>query len=438
MSEEHKRKRSLTASLYDGIFACAMTGFTQDYFVPFLLLLGAGAKFIGTLGALPNLSAALVQLKSADLTVRYNSRKRIITHYVLLQALMLLPLTAIAWIRSADLWLVIFIIVVFVCCGAFVIPPWGSLMSDLVKEDERGTFFGWRNRIIGFVTVGAALTAGVILNTCKKYNAVYHGFALIFAAAFIFRLISLYFLHKMHDPPLHYKEEHHFTLYDFISRVRESNFAKFVLFVACLNFSVNMASPFFSVFMLRELGFSYLTYTLVIVTAPLSVTLLMSRWGRHADKVGNLKVIRLTASLIGFIPWFWIINHHPLFLILSQVFAGFLWSGFNLCCSNFIYDAVMPEKRIRCIAYFNVFNGIALCLGSLAGGFLLDKLPGFSGYKILSLFIISSALRLSVGWLLPGRLKEVRSVEKVHSLDLFFSVIGIRPVLGVERKVIRY
>ncbi|MFH0731698.1 MAG: MFS transporter [Candidatus Omnitrophota bacterium] len=437
MLDAKKTKENFKFSMLDGAFASSMIGFTQDYFTPFLLLLGATAKHVGMLSALPNLFASLSQLKSADIAQKFNSRKKVINALVLLQAFMLLPIGAAALLRITNPYYFIGLIVLFTSFGALANPAWGSLMSDFIPDKERGAYFGYRNKVLGFIVVGAAFFAGLILNTAKRFN-VYWGFAIIFFTAFAFRIISWYFLRKMHEPLLIYKKEDTFNFVDFISRIRESNFAKFVLFVSAMSFSVNLASPFFSVFMLRDLRFSYLLYTFITIAATLTIFIMMQRWGAHADKVGNLKIIKITSPLIGIIPLFWIFNHHPGFLILAQIFSGFMWAGFNLCTSNFIYDAVSPEKRTRCIAYFNVLNGLALCCGALLGGFLVSWLPPLFGYKILTLFLISSILRVAVAVYIPKRLKEVRSVDKVKSNDLFFSVIGIRPMLGVERKTIRY
>lgn len=165
---------------------------------------------------------------------------------------------------------------------------------------------------------------------------------------------------------------------------------------------------------------------------------MINRWGNHADKIGNLKIIKFVSPFIGLIPIVWTFNQQPGFLIIAQILSGFLWAGFNLCASNFIYDAVTPQKRTRCIAYFNVLNGTALCLGSLVGVLLLQKIPTFMGQKIYTLFIISGILRFIVGITMPRMLKEVRPVEKVDNNKLFFSMIGIKPLLGVDRKTIRF
>ncbi|MCM8773271.1 MAG: MFS transporter [Candidatus Omnitrophica bacterium] len=434
--KDNRIRDSLRYSFIDGVFATAMSGFTQDYFTPFLLILRGSIREVGALSALPNFFASLVQVYTPDFTYRLRSRKKMINIFVFLQAMVLLLIGIVGLKAKLTPWLFIFLVILFTSSGALATPAWSSLMADLVPQGKRGEYFGWRNRTLGFVGLGATFLAGYFLHLMKNFN-IFLGFGIVFICAFLFRFISWYFLRKMVEPPLEYKRELFFSLFDFLAKIRESNFARFVLFVAMMNFSVNLASPFFAVLMIKELGFSYLKYTLIVIIATLTMQLVMKRWGEHADRVGNLKVIRSVAPFIGVIPLLWVVNRHPLFLVFAQIFSGFIWAGFNLCTTNFIYDAVMPEKRVRCIAYFNIINGLAICFGALLGGFILKWLPPLFGYQILSIFVISSILRLFLGLYLPPKLKEVRPIEKVSSLQLFSSVIGIKPLLGVDRRTIR-
>ena len=153
---------------------------------------------------------------------------------------------------------------------------------------------------------------------------------------------------------------------------------------------------------------------------------MMQRWGRHADIIGNLAVLKLVSPLIGLLPLLWVLDRHPVYLIAVQIFSGVVWSGFTLCASNFIYDAVTPQKRIRCITYFNFCNGIAICLGAWIGSITLSFLPKLFGYKFLTLCVISGILRISVGLIFPLFLKEVRPVKSVRKREIFLSVVGLR------------
>ena len=424
-------KKSLELSFFSGASSGAMTGFTQEYFTPFLLSLGAAAKEVGFLAAFPNLCASLAQLKSADFAEKLKSRKKMINIFMLLQSFAILAMVSAALFKPTNSMFFIMIVTIFAVFGALSAPSWGSLLSDLVAKEKRGAYFGWRSRILGFIIVSATFSAGFVLHLIKKVD-IHYGFVIIFSLAYIFQIFALYFIGKMYEPPLQHNKEDYFSFFDFLSRLRQSNFAKFVLFVSLMSFSVNLASPFFSVLMLRDLHFDYLLYTSITVTATLTVYIMISRWGAHADKIGNLKIIKFTSPLIVIIPLLCIFSRNPVWLFFAQIFSGFVWAGFNISTSNFIFDAVSPQKRTRCIAYFNVFNGLALSTGALLGGFLLQCLPPFFGYKILTLVALSSILRLIIGIIMPLRLKEVRPVEKIDNNSLFFSVLGIKPVLGIE------
>lgn len=425
-AKDDDSRKSLNFSFWDGVFASGMNGFTSEYFTPFILLLGAGARQVGILNSLQNLFSSLVQFKSADLTVSLRSRKKVFVFFVFIQVLMLAPMVFCALWKNVPVWVFIGLVVLFATSSALATPAWSSLMSDLVIPEYRGGYFGWRNKVLGLVTVACTFGAGWILSALSRNHGRMAAFAFIFALAFLFRLVSWYFLTRMHEPPLTHSKIHQFTLFQFVRRLKESNFAKFVMFVAVMNFCVNMASPFFAVLMIRDFHFSYPLYGAITATATLTVCLMVGRWGRYADHVGNIRIMKLTSPLIGVVPLMWIFNHHPAFLFFSQVFSGAIWAGFNLCASNFIYDAVIPEKRTRCIAYFNLFNGLALSAGGYLGGFLAPRLPALFGYRLFTLLLISAILRIIIGLVMPNLIKEVRPVRSMQTKDLFLSFVGMR------------
>lgn len=420
-------RRSLAFSFWDGIFSSATLGLTADYIAPYALALKATNAHIAFLSAIPSLVAALIQLKTADVVERFRSRKKIILLFVFLQIVMGVPIILVPYVFTwQPVAFLIFFVTLFNSFNAFCGPAWSSLMSDHVPYKSRGVYFGWRSKFLGIVTILSAFIAGWVLYVFQ--GDVLPGFALIFTAAFVFRCVSWYFLSRMYEPPFKSAPSAYFTFWDFISRIRASNFARFVVLVSALLFCVNIAAPFFSVFMLRDLKFNYLVYTVLVTTVIIAQIFTLSRWGRHADTVGNIKVLRLTAFLIATLPLWWLLSRHPLYLVIVQAIGGFAWAGFNLCATNFIYDAVRPDKRTRCIAYFNVCSGVAVCCGALTGGFLSNHMPNIFGYSIMTLFVISSALRLVVVGFFNRMVKEVRPAEAISSRDLFYSVIGLRPM----------
>ena len=156
-------------------------------------------------------------------------------------------------------------------------------------------------------------------------------------------------------------------------------------------------------------------------------------WGKHADWIGNARVLKITSFAIPLIPILWLFSKNVFYLIGVEMFSGFIWGGFNLCATNFIYDAVSPAKRVRCLSYFNLINGIALCAGASLGGFLGSRLPPLWGFSLLTLFLISGCCRFLAHFFLSKHFKEVRtSAKPMSSMKLFFSVVGIKPIAGLE------
>lgn len=421
---------SLRVSFKDGFFAAIMGGITDYYATPLALFLGATVQQVGLLTAFPNLLSSLSQFTAVRVIRWVGGRVRLLVRLVASQATLILCIGILPWLDIPyRVEVFLFCLVGAALCGGLAGPAWGSLMSDYIPSRQRGRYFGWRNRIVGAVTLASVIASGLILHALENvsYSA---GFSIVFCIAALARYVSAQFIRLMDDPPQKKDPASDFTFVMFLARFRESNFLKFVIAIGCLNFATYLASPFFAVFMLRDLQFSYLTYMALQVASSLASLIALPLWGRHADLVGNVRVLRLSSFFAALVPALWLFSNNAAYLMLVQVWAGFSWSGVTLCSGNFIYDAVTPQKRVRCIAYFNVINGVAIFLGSSIGGFLASRLPPLLGYRLLSVFAISCAARLGFYLLLSGRFREVRPAHDVSLQELFFSVVGIRPLVG--------
>lgn len=426
-------RESLRSSFKDGIFASFMGGVTDHYATPLALFLGATVQQVGLITALPNLLSSLSQFLAVRVIYWVGGRVELLVRLVFSQASLILGIAILPWAAmTSPVELLLVLLIAAAVCGGLAGPAWGSLMSDYIPSSKRGRYFGWRNRTIGAVALGSVITSGLILYSFREvsYSA---GFAIIFSLAAFARYASAYFIKHMDEPPHRRDPAADFTFLMFIARFRESNFLKFVVFSASITFATYLSAPFFAVFMLRDLQLSYLTYMALQVCSSFASLVALPLWGKHADMVGNVRVLRLSAFFAALIPIFWLFSHDPAYLMVIQIFGGFSWSGVALSATNFIYDAVTPQKRVRCIAYFNVINGGALFLGSLLGGFLASRLPPLFGFRLLSLFAFSSFCRLFLYVLLSRSFREVRPAHEVSIHELFFSVVGIRPLVGRAR-----
>lgn len=422
-----KIRGSLRVSFLDGCFAAVMLGFGEQFMAPFAIALRATNFQVGLLSSLPGLVSALFQLRIPDWTER-TGRKRMMTSLVFAQASMWVVILLIPYVFGAPVPFVIAGAVLYALSGAFAGPAWASIMSQYLPRNMRGRYFSWRNTIHGFITLGATFLAGYVLYLFPRQSIL--GFTSIFAGAAASRFASWYYLTKMYEPPIREKPGAYFSFYDFISRAKNSNFAKFVFFAGAMSFAVNIAAPFFAVFMLRDMRLDYISFTIVNTAMTLAMLLSYRRWGAYADRHGCIRVISLTSWLIPLIPVLWLFSRAIWWLVALQILSGFLWAGFNLSVSNFIFDAVSEEKRVRCFSYFNLINGLGVFAGAALGGLLITRVPHVFGYAFFSIILLSGFMRLAVRVIFIPMIREVKSVEPVSNLELFFRTTGIKPIIG--------
>jgi len=409
-----------------------MIGIIDYYLIPFALFLGATAPQIGLLVAIPNLVASVFQLFAVRAVHAAGNRLRLLVMGLGIQSAFLIPVGFLAYHHAPyALPLLILLTTVYKTIGGLITPAWGSLVSEYLPPHRRGHYFGWRSRLVGVAGVGSVCFWGLFLYLLKKYATQNTGFLILFLAAAAARLIGLFFMSRMTDLPLQRSHETEFTFWMFLRRFRESNFVRFVFYTASITFTTFIASPFFSVHMLRDLKFNYVSYMAVSMASVIGSLVSFPIWGRHADSVGNAKILKITSLLVPLIPILWLIPRHAVPLVIIELFSGVVWGGFNLCATNFIFDAVSPAKRVRCLGYFNLINGGAIFAGSLVGGFLAKRIPPFLGMPLLWLFVLSAAGRFLAHFLLSRGFTEVREGTKhVSHTQLFFSVVGIRPLFS--------
>jgi len=414
------KEKSLKVSLIDGIFSSLTNGFTGDYITPFALILGAANTHIGFLSAAPFIITALAQLKSASIVKWRGSRLKTIVFSMLLQTAIYvgIPLYVIIY-GTFPINLFLFLIILYSAMGAVYTPAWSSLMSDTVDSKRYGRYFARRSKITGFVGLAGGFAPGLILTMSGNKLL---GFAALFAAAGVFRAVSTFFTAKMDDINVDiHTEKNHFI--NFLFKNSDKNFLGFVFYVSLMNFSVFLAAPFFLVYLLKVLQAKYMYYALFTTVGTVSGLILLPHWGNLADKYGNCKTVRTASMLLPLTPLVWLITANPLLLLLFKAFSGYAGAAFNMSVTNYIFDSTSSEKRTAHIAFFNVINGAFIFAGSTTGSLLSARLPSISGSPLLTLFFISSLMRLTVFIAGHNKFKEVRNVEEIAHKKFIFNVI---------------
>lgn len=422
--EEKLKEQARNTAVKEGSAYSFMEGFGLRYITPYALSLGANNFHIGLLSSLPSLLGNLSQLYTLKAMNKY-SRKKLVFLGVILQALMwlfLISAGALYFILGINgnkvPWLLIIVYTLLITFGAFSGPAWASWMRDIVTE-KRGEYFGNRNKIVGSVAIICMLVAGFVLDYFKQ-TYLFLGYVIIFTIAFLGRLVSAFLFLKQYEPEFKPDENKYFTIFQFIKKMAFNNFGRFVIFFTLLMLSANIAAPFFAVYMLKDLGFSYKAYMAVILSSAISSLIFMPVWGKFSDAYGTIKTMKINSRLIPLIPFLWVLSFYIFrynsgllipYLIIIEVFSGSIWAGFNLAAGNFIYDAVSRERMAICTSYFNIISGIGILTGALLGGFIASyEFLIFNLNQILIVFMISGIARYIVYAVMSNKIKEVREV----------------------------
>ena len=440
-SQDPAVERSLRHSVRDAAAYSVMTGAGETYFTAFAVFLKASTGQVALLSSLPPLLGSFAQLFSAWWGHRRGMRKSIILTGVYLQALAWLPLMLLPLLfPDHAVPLLIGSVILYHAAGNLATPQWSSMMGDLVPERTRGRFFALRTRVASIMSFLALVLGGLILHLFDSNALTLAGYLSIFIIAAIARLVSVHHLRQMHDPP------RTGALFDLPSprtlmqRIRHSAFARFSLFYALMQFSVAIASPFFTVYMLRDLHFSYLMFMANTAASVLAQFLALNMWGRISDRFGNRLILAATGLIIPLLPALWLFSTNYWYLIVIQVFGGLVWAGFSLSAGNFIYDLVPSPKRATYVAYHNVLMGVGVFFGAVLGGYLGMVLPrelrlGGETYSwgsvLLGVFLISSIARLLVALIFIPQLREVREVPPMSVSGLIFRVSRVHALAGL-------
>jgi len=432
---DRKINKALKNSIKEGSSYAAMEGITSTYSTPFALALGANNAEVGLLNSIPNLFSTLLQ-PFIGKYIEKIGRKNVCENLAFFQRLVWIPIIFIPiFFLSEGVFLFILLITFSHVALSFANTAWSSWMGSLVPEKIRGSYFGKRNTIQSIFSFSTTLLAGWLLGLTNSLL----GFSFVFFIAFIFGLVSYFYLTKI--PEVKYKpvNKARLNVLKSISDMKKyRNFKPFKRHMALLNFAVNLSSPFFTVYMLSVMNIGYEWYGIVIATEILAKILMQRYWGMLSDKFGDRSVMGLCNTMVVFYPFIFLFVRNSFHLILVAIFSGIAWSGFDLSAFNYLLDVTPPEERPLYIANYKIATGMALFLGPLLGGLISQYFSNtiflwFSGLQIL--FLISFILRgVVTAYGLP-RLKEVRAKKTLPASDVFLKAFAVYPARGISQEL---
>lgn len=388
-------KHNLYWFFFDGLFASASDNIVITYLTLYILALGATSAQVGLMSSFSSLSAALLLLPGAILVERYGHRKGLILILgggmarLMILILALLPI----FIRGSSIVLVaIFLSVLRDAFSNLAFPAWMSVTADIVPMEGRGRFFGSRNFIMGVTGIIAIVLVGEIIT----HSIHLLGYQIALGLAFIIGLLSTFSFGQIRDPrePFPLQAKGAFSFKAVLQDMKlHPVFISLSLVMALWNFFLNIAGPFFNVYMVQNLKFSASMVGITSIVTTIASLLIQRQVGRFSDRLGPRKVQIICMFLIPILPFAWLFITRLWQIVLLNSFGGVLWGAFNLVSFNFLLSLTPDAQRARYSAIFQILVMLALAAGAAIGAWVVTQW----GYR--AIFLISAIGRLISGFL---------------------------------------
>ncbi len=440
LSERDVRK-SLAYSVVDGSFWALMVGVGETYLPAFAILMDATPLELALLAALPILVGSATQLVGKSIAPRLGGRKPFVVASATLHALSWALVFAVYFLPVHRVAALIGAVIVYWIFGAIHSPAWASWMGDLVPEKRRGSYFGFRNRVLQTTLFVGLVGGGLILRGHEAAGDRAAGFATVFALALLFRLGSSFCLAQQAEPEPHASREKQRGWKHFFLALASRRAGTVTVYLASTNLGVAIATPFFAAYLLEDLRLGYGELMVVLGAAALGKFVFSPVWGRYSDRFGARKVLVLTGILTPVIPLLWLLGSSLPYLVAIQLFSGFAMGGLELCGFTLLLDSIPRRRRERLLAYYGVLNGAGTFTGAMAGAALAWNSEDLSILRALSdasryflAFLVSGLVRFLVAALFLPRLRDVRVVDEIRYRDLLLKVVTIRPTHGAAQR----
>lgn len=397
---EQEIRTGLKFVVRDGLTSQSMVTLSGGVFlIAFALKLGASNFVIGALAAIPFL-AQLMQIPSIFLTEKYRNR-RLITMISAIFARPILLFVALIPMLFPLKFSLIALILGMISHSSFNAvsgSSWNPWMRDLVPDQILGTFFSRRLSLAIGISIPLGLSAGYFIDFWEnKFPAIQlYGFSIIFALACFSGMLGIYFISRIPEPQMRPIAEKINIFKLILAPFKNINFKRLIIFLGSWHFAVNLAAPFFTVYMLKRLQLSTsIVISLTILSQSISVIFLRI-WGGISDRFSNKSVLSVSGPLFMFCIFAWTFTTLPEkhfltmpMLIALHILMGISTAGVTISVGNLGLKLAPKGEATAFLAAISFVSAIAAGTAPLLGGLAADFL---TGHEIL----------VTLKWIRPG------------------------------------
>ena len=418
---EAEVKRGQDVMILEGVFSRAMEGVTGGVVLAgFALALGASDLEIGLLAAIPFL-AQLVHIPAVALLARFPDRRPLVVACAVLSRVLFVAMAAIPLLDlgARPVAVLLALLVLYAVVATLAGAGWQVWVRELVPRESIGRYFGRRMAILSAVGLVTLLAAGQVVTFAqggRPAGSLPVGYMALFAAGALLGVVSAAILARAPSRPL--QTGPHRPFRDAIARpFQDANYRRVLVFLGAWGFAANLALPFFSVVLLRTMGYSLAVVTVLAALSQVANVAGLRLWAPLTDRFGNKPILGLSASvfLVAMLAWA-LLPKTPGTTALAVATLVHLLMGFSLAgldvAGNGIVMKMAPNDDVPgYLASASVVKSLATGVAPLLGGLVATLLAG-------------RTWTLQIGWTSPTDTGVVTALRFVpHDLLFLASVV---------------
>jgi len=386
----------------DGVFASICEAFITPYLTVYLLALGANAQQVGLFAAAAGLATALAYLPGAYLADRLPNYRSMVVVSSLAYRGLLLILLALPWLIHGQALITAVIVLSALRSGFSVLsyPAWAALCAAIVPESVRGRYFSARTLAMSLAALVTIPLAGRLISSIP----VPLGYQISFGLALVAGLISSWCYAQIPLLPVAKPARRQgFPVWSALKSIpQRPDFARFCVIALTLNLGLQIAAPFFNVYMVRNLGATAGFVGLATMASTAADVLGNRTFGPLLDRRGTRWVMLHTLPLLAILPLPWLLIRQPWQILPINVAGGFLWAGYNLAIFNLLLLSTPADERPLYSALINTGIASTALVGPLIGGAL------YAHWGFGPVIVVTSLARIITSGLIFLLIRDVR------------------------------
>lgn len=385
--DEQDQRQALSGLRWQALCASSADGLASGgLLAAFALLLGASNFHIGVMTAIPFVVQPL-QILAVVVVERWRRRKAMAVTAYLIAFATWIPVACIPFL--IDLPSPTAVALLLLCIGlrgvanAFLNSSWSGWLRELVPDDMAGTFFAQRMRTASMAAAVSALIGALYIDWWKTagIDAEIYGYAyaMLFGGV-VLGFMAVAFMARIPEPQMTAPEGPTPSLGDTLGApLRDNDFRRLLYFLFSRNFVINLAVPFFTVYMLTKLELALTWVVGLGVLSQLSSVLFLRVWGPLVDLYGSKVILSLTSSLSFLVVLGWIFvampDTHVLtmpLLVILHALIGVANAGINISSMTIRMKMAPRNQSTAYLTAASLAANLGAGIGPLLGGAFTD------------------------------------------------------------------